>query len=103
MVKNWISLHVFYYGDQNDLIVNCVAPLIAELRSQKLVQCSFFIRYWMEGSHVRLRLLPAAGVDEEKIKGIAEQAITIYLRRRPALFEPDPKSQIGRASCRERV
>src|SRR5947209_1661618 len=46
----------------------------------------------MEGSHVRLRLLPAAGADEEKIKRIAEQAITTYLKRRPALYTPDPKS-----------
>ncbi len=92
MATNWISIHIFYYGDLNDLILNCVAPLLEDLRSQQLVQRSFFIRYWMEGTHVRLRLLPAEGVDEERIKRIAEQAITIYLKRRPALFVPDSKS-----------
>src|SRR5579883_407046 len=91
MSQSWISLHVFYYGDQNDLLIKCLAPLIDDLRSQKLVQRSFFIRYWMEGSHIRLRLLPAAGADEERIKRIAEQAITSYLKRRPALFVPDPQ------------
>jgi len=46
----------------------------------------------MEGSHIRLRLLPAVEVHAEKIKQIAEQTIAAYLKRRPALFAPDPKT-----------
>lgn len=92
MSKNWISLHIFYYGDQNDLIVNCVAPVIETLRAQQLIERSFFIRYWLEGPHVRLRLLPLVEKNEEKIKQIAEQMIAAYLKRRPALFEPDAPS-----------
>lgn len=91
MKKNWISIHIFYHGDQNKLIVNCVAPLIADLREQNLIQRYFFIKYWVEGPHVRLRLLPANGADDEKIKHMAEQAITRYLQQRPALYNLDQR------------
>jgi Lantibiotic biosynthesis dehydratase C-term len=87
MMKNqWISLHIFYYGNQNQLLVSCIAPLIAQLRAQGLIQRYFFIKYWAEGPHIRLRLLPAVGADEEKIKYLSEAAITTFLKLRPALY-----------------
>lgn len=92
MPRNWISIHIFYYGDQNELLVNCLAPLVDTFRAQKWVQHAFFIRYWLEGPHIRLRLLPAPGVDEAEIKRVAEQTLALYLKNRPALFSPDAKS-----------
>lgn len=92
MAKHWISIHIFYHGDQNHLLVNCVAPLVADLRAQRLIRRYFFIKYWVEGPHVRLRLLPTSDADDAKIRQIAEQAITAYLRRRPALYRMDQQA-----------
>lgn len=86
MQKNWISIHIFYYADQNPLIVHCVAPLVEQLREHDLLQQYFFIKYWAEGPHVRLRLLPKEGADVEKIKSIAEAHITQFLHTYPALY-----------------
>jgi thiopeptide-type bacteriocin biosynthesis protein len=88
MHKEWISIHIFYYGDQDFLLVNCIKPLIDDLRERGLIRRYFFIRYWLEGYHIRLRLLPAQGVDNDKVKYIAEQAIGVFLQKRPALYVP---------------
>ena len=87
--KDWISLHIFYYGDQNYLLVECIKPLMQDLQERGLIQRYFFIRYWLEGYHIRLRLLPAPDADSDKLKYIAEQAINTFLQRRPALYMPD--------------
>jgi hypothetical protein len=83
-------MHVFYSANPSRLLVNCIAPLVADLQAQQLISRWFFIRYWMGGPHVRLRLLPAEGVSEQTVKAAAEAAIQAYLQRRPALFEMDP-------------
>lgn len=88
MNKNWISVHIFYYGDLNYLLIHGIAPLIADLREQGLIQRYFFVKYWLEGLHIRVRLLPAQGVDEEKIKHLAARAITAFLEQHPALYIP---------------
>ncbi|HET8841763.1 MAG TPA: thiopeptide-type bacteriocin biosynthesis protein [Ktedonobacteraceae bacterium] len=86
MQQDWISIHIFYHGDQNHLIVNCIAPLVEELREQGLIKRYFFIKYWVEGPHVRLRFLPTSDADVEKIKWNTERAITAFLQKRPALY-----------------
>ena len=91
MNRNWISIHIFYHGDQNALIVNCIGPLVAELRKQGLIRRYFFIKYWSEGPHVRLRLLPAPGADTEKIKDMANVAIEEYIKERPAVYDINPQ------------
>ncbi|WP_165423825.1 thiopeptide-type bacteriocin biosynthesis protein [Ktedonosporobacter rubrisoli] len=91
MNKEWISIHIFYYGDLNSLLVSCVQPLIESLREQSLIERYFFIRYWQEGLHIRLRLLPMDFADHDKIKYLAEQAISQFLIQRPALYKPNPQ------------
>lgn len=89
MSKPWISVHIFYSSNANPVIAECLEPLIANLRQRGLIQRYFFIKYWMEGPHVRLRLLPAPGVPEAAIKQAIEPAISKYLARRPALYDID--------------
>ncbi|MEO8970177.1 MAG: lantibiotic dehydratase C-terminal domain-containing protein [Ktedonobacteraceae bacterium] len=89
MNKHWISIHIFYSSNANPLIVDCLAPLIDLLRKRGLIRRYFFIKYWMEGPHVRLRLLLAEGVEEEEVKRVIEPVIAEYLQRRPALYDLD--------------
>lgn len=80
----WISVYVFYASDADPLLVECVAPLVRRLRADGLVSGYFFIRYWQEGRHVRLRLLPAPGVPAAVVTAETEADLAGFLSRRPA-------------------
>lgn len=86
MKKDWVSIHIFYASKPNPLIIECIVPLINNLRERSLIQRYFFIKYWQEGPHVRLRLLPTEGVEQEEVKQAAESVIHAYLKHRPALY-----------------
>lgn len=85
---NWVSLHIFYAADANPLLTDCVQPLVSELRNAGLIDRWFFIRYWLEGPHIRLRLLPRNGA-AEKVRRLGMERIGQFLQRRPALWEPE--------------
>jgi len=85
----WISLHVFYAANANPVLVNCVRPLVDSLREQGLLRSWFFIRYWLEGPHIRLRLLPTDPSVTAEVARAARTALESYLRERPALYEED--------------
>jgi thiopeptide-type bacteriocin biosynthesis protein len=87
--KEWVSLHIFYAADSNPLLTDCVGPLVAQLRDAHLIDRWFFIRYWLEGPHVRLRLLPSTGTAADEVRHVALEAIGQFLARRPALWEPE--------------
>jgi thiopeptide-type bacteriocin biosynthesis protein len=91
MTNPWISIHIFYSSNGNPLLADCVSPLVARLRARGLISRYFFIRYWLGGPHVRLRLLPAEGVGADEVKAVAEEGIRAFLARRPALYEIDTK------------
>jgi len=88
---DWIAMHVFYTSNPGPLLVECVAPLVRRLRRRGLVSRWFYIRYWLEGPHIRLRLLPAAARHEPEIRRLGEAAVDDFLRRRPAVYEVDPE------------
>src|SRR5215472_14113708 len=89
MATHWISIHIFYNGNRNHMLTTCLEPLVQDLRKRNLVQHYFFIRYWQEGPHIRLRLLPAESVKAEAVTRRAEENISAYLQRRPALYNAD--------------
>ncbi|MFI7523573.1 thiopeptide-type bacteriocin biosynthesis protein [Micromonospora globbae] len=85
----WLSVHVFYASNANPMLVEGVRPLVDALRDEGLISRYFFIKYWMEGPHVRLRVLPAPGVDPDLVRARVDDAVAAFLRRRPALYEVD--------------
>ncbi|MBA0052455.1 lantibiotic biosynthesis protein [Streptomyces sp. AJS327] len=85
----WQALHVFYAANPQPLLVQCVRPLIAELTADGLLAGHFFINYWLEGPHVRLRLKPADAAAADEVRCRAEEAVGHFLRVRPALYQVD--------------
>ncbi|MEU3281370.1 lantibiotic dehydratase C-terminal domain-containing protein [Streptomyces antibioticus] len=83
----WLALHVFYAANPQPLLVDCVRPLVDELSEAGLISGYFFITYWLEGPHVRLRLRPSG--PEAEVRRRAEEAVDGFLKRRPALYEVD--------------
>ncbi|KAB2339979.1 lantibiotic dehydratase C-terminal domain-containing protein [Actinomadura rudentiformis] len=91
----WQSIHIFYASDPKPLLSECVAPLVNDLRDRGLLARYFFINYWLEGPHVRLRLKPVTEGAEAEVRRLAETAIEAFLARRPALYEVDSEFLAG--------
>lgn len=85
----WQAMHIFYAANPQPLLVNCVGPLIAGLKDDGLLAGHFFINYWLEGPHVRLRLKPATEGATPEVRRRAGEAVDAFLRSRPALYEVD--------------
>ncbi|WP_225845980.1 lantibiotic dehydratase C-terminal domain-containing protein [Streptomyces sp. HPF1205] len=84
---HWQAYHVFYAASTRPFLLECVRPLVAELSRDGLLSGWFFINYWLEGPHIRLRLRPAAPAAAAQVRERATAAVEAFLRRRPALYE----------------
>ncbi|MFD5428412.1 thiopeptide-type bacteriocin biosynthesis protein [Streptomyces sp. NPDC127084] len=85
--REWLSFHVFYTASSRPLISQCIGPLVSDLRKNDLIHGYFFINYWLEGPHVRLRLLPSYPKLTAEVRERTENSIANFLRIRPALYE----------------
>ena len=81
---DWISLHVFYAGDAGPLLTGWVGPTVRRLRDEDRLAGWFFIRYWLEGPHVRLRLRPSTNVATGALRTELEAGLADFLTRHPA-------------------
>lgn len=84
---DWLAFHVFYAASPRPFLLRCVRPLVAELTGEGLLSGWFFINYWLEGPHIRLRLRPAAPAAGPEVAARASRAIEAFLAERPALYE----------------
>ncbi|WP_432926546.1 lantibiotic dehydratase C-terminal domain-containing protein [Microbispora sp. CA-135349] len=91
----WQAIHIFYSSDPSPLLSGCVAPLVRRLRADGLISRYFFINYWLEGPHVRLRLKPVSAAATAETLRIAEEAVDEFLRSRPALYEVDSEYMLN--------
>jgi Lantibiotic biosynthesis dehydratase C-term len=83
---DWIAMHIYYAATPQPLLAQCVAPLIQDLRETGLLENYFYINYWLEGPHVRLRLRPVTPAASAEVCRRTEEAVSSFLRQRPALY-----------------
>ncbi|MCP2329552.1 hypothetical protein HDA40_008059 [Hamadaea flava] len=86
---SWLGIHIFYGANARPMVVDCIRPLVDELTAQGLLDRYFFLNYWMEGPHVRLRLKPSSAAAEPAVRAAADAAVQRFLTARPALYEMD--------------
>ncbi|MFF0725626.1 lantibiotic dehydratase C-terminal domain-containing protein [Streptomyces sp. NPDC004134] len=86
---DWQALHVYYAANPVPLLLQCVRPLVRELYDDGLLDGWFFLNYWLEGPHVRLRLRPSSPGREAEVRARAERAVDAFLTERPALYQVD--------------
>jgi hypothetical protein len=98
----WVSAHVFYHGDLDRPLVHAVAPLVDELAAHALAREFFFIRYWDGGLHVRLRALPATGVERAEVETLIGDRFAAYLAVDPAadLMTPEEYAEMAGSLAR---
>ncbi|WP_149184555.1 lantibiotic dehydratase C-terminal domain-containing protein [Streptomyces sp. TRM49041] len=85
----WQATHVFYAANPRPMLLHCIRPLVAGLEADGLLAGYFFINYWLEGPHVRLRIKPSSPDVQEEVRRRTEQAVDAFLKERPALYEVD--------------
>lgn len=85
----WQAIHIYYASNPVPMLTTCIRPLIRELTAEGLLAGHWFINYWLEGPHVRLRLKPSSVEVTEQVLQRAEEAIGAFCRRRPALYQVD--------------
>lgn len=83
----WLSIHLFYHDDPVPLLLECIKPLIAELRAQQAIERFFFIRYWQGGPHIRLRLLCTRASLRESIQHMLEARVATFFTNHPSLTQ----------------
>lgn len=84
--SQWLASHIHYAAHPQPLLAQCLRPMVHRLREEDLISGYFFINYWLEGPHVRLRSLPRDGVDPRSVTDVRDRYIEEFLRRRPALY-----------------
>jgi hypothetical protein len=92
---DWQAIHIYYAGNRRPMLTDCIRPLVDDLRADGLLAGYFFINYWLEGPHVRLRLRPASPEATGAVCARAEAALARFLAGRPALYEVDSDNYLG--------
>lgn len=92
---SWVSLHAFYHGDLDVLLLDGVRPLVDDLRRAALIDGFFYLRYWDGGPHLRIRLRSPHDAD---VTDIALGALRDYLRDHPAADRPQPGDYAAQAA-----
>ncbi|MFG2196454.1 lantibiotic dehydratase C-terminal domain-containing protein [Streptomyces sp. NPDC048639] len=85
----WQATHIFYAANPRPMFLQCIRPLVAALEADGLLANYFFINYWLQGPHVRLRIRPSSPEAEPEVRRRTEEAIDAFLAERPALYEVD--------------
>lgn len=85
---DWVGLHVFYHGDADPLLTGWLRPTVDRLLARGAVAGWFFIRYWTEGDHVRVRMRPAPGVRRETLVALLAEGLARFLDEHPSTGRP---------------
>ncbi|MDN6486729.1 lantibiotic dehydratase C-terminal domain-containing protein [Ancrocorticia populi] len=79
----WRAYHIFYGGTPLTVLKECILPLAQEMQDRGEIIDFFFINYWLEGSHVRLRVrVDPCNADAVDVEIVAR--VTKYLAESPS-------------------
>lgn len=81
----WIAYHVFYGGSPDVLLTECLIPLADQLVHDGIARDWFYINYWLEGSHVRLRIRVDSDLDAAELDARVVPVVRAYLTRKPSM------------------
>jgi hypothetical protein len=56
MESNWLSIHIFYSEPFDRILTDVLLPFVKDQISKGTINSYFFIRYWENGPHIRLRV-----------------------------------------------
>jgi hypothetical protein len=87
----WLNYHLYYHQDLGAAIEGFVRPLVVGLLRPQGVDRFFFIRYWLGGPHIRIRLRPRPGASALVAEAVERQARN-FLANQPSTSKSSPDS-----------
>lgn len=74
----WISAYIFHQLSFEQLIAECLYPLLESMRHDDRINNCFFIRYWEGGTHLRLRIQLKNGNLRTELEALIQQEFKSY-------------------------
>jgi len=82
--KTWLAAYLYYAEPWEQLLVKAVKPFVESTLADGLAEQFFFIRYWEQGPHIRLRFKGDTAVLENKLKPKLDAYFKKYFRKNPS-------------------
>lgn len=86
-MKKWLAAYLYYAEPFDTLIIEALKPFADEIMEAGLADKYFFIRYWEQGPHVRLRFLGDEQVLETQLKPKLENWFNAWMTAHPSDLE----------------
>lgn len=90
--KRWLAFHIFYPSPLEEFITRAIKPIIDEINKKGDSEKFFFVRYWEEGAHLRLRFYGTSYNIEKIIKPFVTRKLEEYMENFPPAA---PHTSIG--------
>jgi thiopeptide-type bacteriocin biosynthesis protein len=85
----WLSVHLHFNSNSQVLLLKGIGPVIEQFESRNLINSFFFVRYFKDGSHIRLRVLPAKQEYYLELSLLLKKYFFEFYTKTPGLIYPD--------------
>ncbi len=82
--SSWLSAYLFYNEPWEEFLTQVISPFVAQILKKRLAEQFFFIRYWENGPHIRLRIKGSSEVLENQVKPKLVQYFSDYFQAHPS-------------------
>ncbi len=82
--NQYLSFYIYYAEPWESLLIGAVHPLVKKLVDQELITQYFFIRYWEQGPHLRLRLKKSPMTTEANVSKIVVEDLNNFILKYPS-------------------
>ena len=86
----WLAAYLYYSEPWESFLGESLAPFVQRVLKDGIAERYFFIRYWEQGPHVRLRFFGDEAVLEHTLKPLLEKHFKAYFEQHPSTrVEPE--------------
>ena len=85
--KKWLAAYLYYNEPWEEFLSKAVKPFIEDIMNNNLAEQFFFIRYWEQGPHIRLRFKGDPTLLDEQIKPKLISHFNDYFKENPSKRE----------------
>lgn len=77
---NWRAFHLFYHGPLALVLQHFAQKAVGGLLAEGLIDSFFFVRYFLGGPHIRLRIHPRENSAREAVERLTDGAVYFFER-----------------------
>jgi len=84
-VDQWLSVYLFYEPPWEKFLTSAVYSFVSTVMNRRWADQFFFIRYWENGPHIRLRLKSSASDPDEHLRTLLLKHFEEYFSKHPSI------------------